>query len=327
MIQPIDAKLTEAFTGFLSTAESVIIGTHLNPDGDAFGSALAVSHYLDGLSIPNEVVSHHPARKNLRFLPGIARVLHEPTRPHRLGIVVDLDSPERLGRTEPFFNACEHVIVIDHHVPHNAPGDLRIVDPDAPATALILTRLFQSIGAKVTPAMATCLFTGLTTDTGSFRYRNTNPEAFAVGGFLLDQGADLELISQEVWMNRPLSSTLLLGHLLENMHLEADDQIAWGLARYDDFVRFEASDEDTEGFVNELLAVDTVQIAAFAREQKPGRIRVSLRSRKGFDVAEAAREFGGGGHVNAAGLSFLEADPDESMVKLVEALKRCLESR
>ncbi len=326
MIESIQTDVLEAFLGFLSTAESVIIGTHLNPDGDAIGSALAVAHFLDGLAIPYEVVCHHPVPKNLRFLPGAARVSTVTNQKHSLGIVVDLDAFDRLGTTEPYFRACDHIVVVDHHVPIEAPGDLRIVDPEAPATSLILTRLFRSLKAPFTPAMATCLFTGLTTDTGSFRFRNTNPESFDVGGYLLDCGADLELIAQEVFMNRPLESTRLLGHVLSTMQLEADGQICWALIMNKDFLDFGAKDEDTEGFVNELLAVDTVKIAVLARESKPGRVRYSLRSRKGIDVAKVAQEFGGGGHVNAAGLSLIDLDPQLGMAQVIESLKKCLAS-
>lgn len=324
MIEPIKSQVLEAFQGFLSTAESVVIGTHLNPDGDALGSALAVAHYLDGLTIPYEVVCHHPVPKNLRFLPGAARVSNAAKQSHSLGIVVDLDAFDRLGTTEPYFHACDHLVVVDHHVPIEAPGDLRIVDTDAPATSLILTRLFRSLGATITPAMATCLFTGLTTDTGSFRFRNTNPEAFDVGGYLLDCGADLELIAQEVFMNRPLEATRLLGHVLSTMKLEEEGQICWSLITKEDFMNFGASDEQTEGFVNELLAVDTVKIAVLARETKPGHVRYSLRSRKGLDVAKVAQEFGGGGHVNAAGLSLRDQDPQLGMAQVIASLKQCL---
>src|SRR5687767_13797879 len=158
----------------LERASSVLIGTHLNPDGDALGSALALSLFLDQKGISSEVLCHHGAPDNLQFLPGVGRVRQEPTyEKHDLCVVLDLDSLERLGNTEQFFSECTRLIVIDHHVPHEAPGDLRIVDTTAPATASILTDLLFESGSQVTPEMATCLLTGIVTDTGSFRFRNT----------------------------------------------------------------------------------------------------------------------------------------------------------
>src|SRR4051812_38951529 len=116
MIAP---EIAAQFQQELKAASSVLIGTHLNPDGDALGSALAMSHYLDSLKVQNEVICHHLAPKNLRFLPGVNRVRNEPSQEkYDLGIVLDLDSMERLGNTEQYFTGCSRIIVIDHHVPH-----------------------------------------------------------------------------------------------------------------------------------------------------------------------------------------------------------------
>lgn len=323
----LNQELVEAVRNELQHAKSVIIGTHLNPDGDALGSALAVSHFLDGLGIENEVLCHHPAPRNLRFLPGISRLKTVPTRTQfDLAIVVDLDAFDRLGRTEPFFQNCPKTILIDHHIPHEKPGDLRIIDSDAPATALILTRLFLALKVKMTSDIATCLYTGIVTDTGSFRFRNTTPESLAISSLLLDCGANLEAVSENIFQSRPESGARLLGHVLGNMHLEYDKRIAWSIIKCEDFERFQGKDEDTEGFVNELLSVDTVLVAALGRETKPGLLRVSLRSRGNIDVAEISRPFGGGGHLNAAGLTF-EQDPETSMTLLVQKVKEGIAKR
>lgn len=323
---PLGADLAGAFEAAVKRASSVIIGTHLNPDGDALGSALAVMHYLDGVGVECEVVCHHVAPKTLKFLPGVSRLRLQPVEEkHDLGIIVDLDATDRLGNTEPFFRACDTTIVVDHHVPHEAPGDLRIVDTGAAATSAILTRLFIALGAKITPAMATCLMTGIVTDTGSFRFRNTTPESMMLAGHLLECGADINEISEEVFQSRPVEAARLLGLVLERMHMESDDRIAWSVIGLDDFARIGATDEDTEGFVNELLSIDSVVIAVLARETKPGKIRISLRSRRNIDVAEVARFFGGGGHKNAAGCT-LEGEIDPAMTELVDRLKQCLAS-
>lgn len=318
--------LAPEFTSALKSASSVLIGTHLNPDGDALGSALAVSHYLDGLGIENEVLCHHMPPRNLRFLPGVNRIRQTPKEEkYDLGIVVDLDSLERLGNTEPFFANCEKTIFIDHHVPHDAPGDIRIVDTSAPATAVILTRLFLLLGAEITPEIATCLITGIVTDTGSFRFRNTTPESLSLASKLLEQGGDINQVSEMVFQSKPISSARLLGFTLERMQLDCDNQLCWSALSHDDFEQNHGADEDTEGFVNELLSIETVQISALFREPKRGKIRCSVRSRGDYDVAAVARIFGGGGHRNAAGCTF-EGPMEEAIDKLVVELKRCLES-
>lgn len=310
----------------IENASTVLIGTHLNPDGDALGSALAFSLYLDSLKISNEVLCHHAPPPNLQFLPGVQRVRQEPKEPkHDLGVILDLDSTERLGNTATFFEACSRIVVIDHHVPHEAPGDLRIIDVQASATAVILTRILQELGAEITPDIATCLLTGIVTDTGSFRFRNTTPESLHLSAQLLEKGGDINKVSEEIFQRKPLSGARLLGALLQDFILECDGRLCWGALRLQDFEASDAGDEDTEGFVNELLSIDTVQIAALFREPKTHKIRVSLRSRGNYDVAEVAREFGGGGHHNAAGCSF-DLYLDEVVHMLIPRLRQCLES-
>lgn len=315
-----------AFRDELARAKTILIGTHLNPDGDALGSALAVAIYLDSLGKDSEVLCHHEAPRNLRFLPQVDRVKTTPAKEaYDLGIILDLDSLERLGSTEPYFARCHRLIVVDHHIPHAAPGDLRIVDTEAAATSAILTRLFIELGADITADIATCLLTGIVTDTGSFRFRNTTPESLSLSAYLLEHGGNITIVSEEVFQNKPLCAVKLLGHTLETMRLACNAQIAWGALSIEDFRESESADEDTEGFVNEMLFITSVQIAALLREAKPGKVRVSIRSRGELDVAEVARFFGGGGHRNAAGCT-LEMPLPEAERQLVERLKICLGS-
>src|SRR5205814_1290410 len=116
-----------------------------------------------------------------------------------------------------------------HHIPHAAPGDLRIVDTSAPATAVILTRLLIDMGATITKEIATCLLTGIVTDTGSFRFRNTTPEALSLSAYLLEQGGDLTQVQEEIFQSKSLASARLLGRALETMRLTCKEQIAWSM--------------------------------------------------------------------------------------------------
>jgi phosphoesterase RecJ-like protein len=314
------------FAEELKNASSVLIGTHLNPDGDALGSALALAAYLDRLGKDVEVLCHHPAPRNLRFLPGVSRVRQEPREEKAdLAIMVDLESKDRLGDVRDYILQTPRLIVIDHHVPHEEPGDFRIIDVTASATALIITRLLIELEAEITADMATNLLTGIITDTGSFRFRNTTPEALSLSAILLERGADLARVNEEIFQRKPLSSTLLMGHLLDTMRLECSNRIAVGVLTRNDFERAMASDEDTEGFVNEMLSIDSVEIAAILREPKPGRIRCSLRSRGDLDIASVAREFGGGGHRNAAGCT-LDLEIGDAEETIVRRLRACLAS-
>lgn len=319
-------EIAQAFLDEVAAARSVLIGTHKNPDGDAVGCALALSQFLGRRGVENEIVCHNPPAYNLEFMPGVGSIKRTPDRPtHDLGIVVDLEMMDRLGDVEPYFNACRRMVVIDHHVPHEAPGDLRIVDTGAPATAVILSRLLFQIDTDMPPEVATCLLTGIITDTGCFRFPNTTPEAMHLAARLLENGGRMEQINAEVFARKPLSSVRLFGILLAKMELDCQDRLAWSVLNCPDFEMTGAGDEDTEGFVNEMLSIRTVEISVLFREHIPGRSRVSLRSRGALDVAEVARQFGGGGHQNAAGCSF-DSGPDEAAAKLLPRLRRCLES-
>lgn len=321
-----DPKIAAQFQWVLQNSTSVLISTHLNPDGDALGSALAMSHYLDQCGKPNEVVVHNNAPYNLLFLPGLDRVKLKATRSHDAGIILDLDAMHRLGDVEPLFADCRDVVVIDHHEPHEEPGTLRIIDPAAPATALILARLFKELQANITPDMATCLLAGVVTDTGSFRYRNTTEEALHVAAELLHCGGDIVQIAEEVYHKKPLAGVRLLGRCLDNMRIEESDQMAWSVLKVADFDETGAAESHTEGLVNELLAINTVKIAAVIRQRSTDKqVRASVRSREGYDVASAVRPFGGGGHRNAAGVTF-DCPIDEAERLLVGALKSCLAS-
>lgn len=309
----------------LSSVSSVLIGSHLNPDGDAIGSALAMSHYLTGLGVRNEVLCHNVPPANLLFLPGSGQVRQAPAgKDFDLAVILDLDSLDRLGSTAQYFESIPRMVVIDHHVPHEAPGDLRIVDTDAPATALILSRLLFLMDGEVTPEIATCLLTGIVTDTGSFRFRNTTPESLSISARLLELGGDINLVSEEIYQRKPLAGQRLLGILLEGMVLEVENRLCYGAISIEDFEKTGSTDEDTEGFVNELLMINTVEISALFCEVRRGRVRVSLRSRD-YDVSVIAREVGGGGHKNAAGCSF-ESTLKEAQSILVPMLRKCLAS-
>lgn len=318
--------LAQAFLAEVQAASSVLIGTHVNPDGDAIGSALAMSYLLDQLGIRNEVVSNNEPPDNLLFLPGLERIHLSAEAEHPLGIVLDLDALHRLGRMQPEFEKCRRLIVVDHHVPHEQPGDLRIVDVTSPATALILFRLIRALGQPISPEMATCLLAGIVTDTGSFRYRNTTPESLHAAASLLEHGGDIVKVSEEVYQRKSLASQLLLGRTLSKMQFSADGRIAWATLSPADFQEAGAKESDTEGIVNELLAIKTVQIAALLRQPSSDKIvRASLRSREAIDVSAAARTFDGGGHRNAAGVSF-SIPLAEAEAALVAALEQCLES-
>jgi bifunctional oligoribonuclease and PAP phosphatase NrnA len=311
----------------IQAANHILLASHVNPDGDALGSALAFSFALDQLGKSHEVLFHHPAPKYLNFLPGIERITNQPSdKPADLAILLDLEAMSRVGDTIlPAIESAKKLAVIDHHQPNEEPGDIRIVSTKSPATAAVLCDLWRDASIEITPDIATLLLVGILTDTGNFRYPNTTPHSMHVAADLLEAGAKLREINEAIYLNKPLPAVKLFGKALSNLRLAADNQIAYTTLKQSDFTNSGAIEEDTEGFVNELLAIDTVRLAAILRESASGRIKISIRSQGPIDTTQIAKQFGGGGHINASG-AHSDDSIDLAAEKLVAAMIQCLES-
>lgn len=295
------------------------------------GACLALHLVLKARSTPRRVLFHDPVPKNLLFLPGSAEVerveegfwLNEQPD---LAVVMDLSTLDRLGRVRPFVERAKQVVVFDHHEPsEEAFGEIRFVDATAAATCLIVYRVLTAMGVPINRDVAQCLLAGIATDTGNFAFPNTTPETLRVAADLVERGANLAVINEEVWNKRSLAAMRLLGIVLSRQEMLCDGRLTVSHLLNEDFLAAGATDEDTEGAVNELLRVEGTFVAALIREVRPGRLRVSVRSRGDYDVAEACRQFGGGGHKNAAGCS-LDGDYEQLRGRLLEALKRCVGS-
>lgn len=314
--------LRPEFERYLRSSKGVLVGTHVQPDGDAVGSALAASLWLDSLGVPNQPVCHHAPPPYLQFLPGIDRLAQAPSIEADTGLVLDLESLVRLGSLQEAFAALPRMALVDHHLPHERPGDLRVVSTSAPATASILMDLIDAGEPGLTPEIATCLATGIVTDTGSFRFPNTTPHSLHQAARLLEAGADLAQIASEVYLNKDDAAVRLLGLALARVRTSASGRLAWATIPPQLFAEAGAEEFHTEGIVNEILSMRSVEAAFLLREARPGKVRASLRSKGRLDVAAIAQMFGGGGHRAAAGASFEE--PLESAErKLVEAFEAC----
>jgi len=213
-------------------------------------------------------------------------------------IILECDNVQRtrLDGLENHF-----LINIDHHSTGKAFADVNWIDPSACATAEMIYELARCAGVKVTPEMATCLYTAVLTDTGSFSFVGTNERTFALAEELVRCGADPVCIAQGIYFANPFSKTLLLGAALSK--LEREGRLAWMHVTREDMARTQASEEDCEGLVNYALGNAGVEVAVFFRELENGRWRVSLRSKGTVNVSKLAEAFGGGGHECAAGFS------------------------
>ena len=291
-----------------------LVTSHARPDGDAIGSALAMAQVLRSMGKSSDVVMGDSVPVIYKVLPHADSIIHAS---HVNGncdaaIILECDSIQRtrLQGLERCF-----LINIDHHVSSKSFAHVNWIDPTAVATAELVFRLSQAAGVKLTPEIATCLYTALLTDTGSFCYAGTSACTFELAKYLVEHGADPGKIAQSVYFSSPTSKMRLLGAALT--HLQRDGAVTWMYVSRHDMERCGALDEDCEGLVNYALGIAGVEVAVFFRELTNERIRVSIRSKGAVNVAQIAEKFGGGGHECAGGFS--TAGPVQAAAELVLA--------
>ena len=309
----------------IGESRSIVLACHVNPDGDALGSLLGLALALIPLGKELVCLSQDGVPDILRFLPGAEMIVQTTDVPtFDLALVVDSGELARVGETvKPLVARARRIVDIDHHVTAGAFGDIRVLDAQAASTAEIVYALLQTLDVPITPAIATCLFTGVITDTGSFRFQNVTPNTLRVAAKLLEAGAPPAHISENVFENRTVAATRLLGQALAALTQTPDGQVIWTRITAQDFRTIGATDQDTEGVVNYVRGVRGAEVGILFREMEDGKIRVSLRSRESVNVAEIAARFGGGGHRMASGctLDGPLAEAEEAVVKAVrEAL-------
>lgn len=280
--------------------ERFLVCSHSRPDGDAVGSTLAVGMLLQQLGKYADLVTADRIPNIYRELPGVdaIRWTMRVHGPYDAAIILECDGLERtkVGGLESLF-----LVNIDHHVTARDFGHVNWVDRNAVSVGELVLQLVKAAGARVTPEMATCLYTTVLTDTGGFCYGGIRPSTFALAEELTRAGADPVRIAQQVYFSTPPSRLLLLGAALSN--LKREGRLAWLWVTNQDMVRTCAVEEDCEGIVNYAISVAGVEAAAFLRELPDETIRLSLRSKGRVDVSGIASKLGGGGHENAAGVT------------------------
>ena len=303
-------------------SRSIVMACHVNPDGDALGSLLGLALALVPLGKELTCLSEDGVPDILRFLPGAERVQQTTNQAaFDLALVVDSGDLPRVGKTiQPIIGRAKRVVDIDHHVTAGAFGDIRVLDARAASTAEIVYALLRTLGTPITPEIATCLFTGIITDTGSFRFQNVTPNTLQVAAALLEAGAPPAFISEHVFENRTFAATRLLGHALSSLSQTPDGSIVWAHITAADFTEVGATDQDTEGIVSYVRGVRDTEVGILFREMAGGGIRVSLRSRDTVNVAEVAQTFGGGGHRMAAGctVDLPLAEAEKAVIKAID---------
>ena len=280
--------------------ETFVLTSHARADGDAVGSTLACGEILRRMGKQAEIVLRDGVPRVYQQLPFAASVIQTErvNGNYDAAILLECDSIQRtrLEGLEGRF-----LINIDHHKSGRAFADVNWIDPKAVATAELVYRLAREAGVKISPEIATCLYTAVLTDTGAFMFEGTNEHTFELARELVLAGADPALCARHVYFGHSTAKMRLLGSALSV--LQREGPLAWIWVTQEQMERVGAKEEDCEGLVNYALSIGDVEVAVFFRELAGGRFRVSMRSKGKPDVARIAEEFGGGGHACASGCS------------------------
>lgn len=302
-------------TSALSVSNRIVVVPHKGPDGDALGSCLGLYHFLKGKGHEVKVISPNDFPEFLKWLPGSDEVLiYENQVEHckqliadaQIVFTLDFNVLSRTGEmTEPLRESEATFIMIDHHPEPSDYANHTYSDSTMSSTCQMVFKFLQKLRAlnNITPEIATCLYTGIMTDTGSFSYRSTSSGTHRVIAELIDKGADNTLIHQKIYDTFSQNKLQLLGVALQNLRVNKEFRTAYITLSQEELDKNNFRKGDTEGFVNYGLSLEGIIFAViFIEHKSDGIIKMSLRSKGDFSVNDFARgHFNGGGHLNAAG--------------------------
>lgn len=320
-------KIIDRILETIGGCENICVAGHVRPDGDCIGSQLAMTMALRNQGKKVVCWNEDVVPQKLRFLDK-DKLFQKPAANEEFDLVICLDSAtrERLGKTESFIARRKVLINIDHHESNTRYGDINWVSAREPSTGELVYRLLHEAGWAITKPIADCLYTAVSTDTGSFQYPSTRPATYHVAADLVKRGADLAKICNEVYQSYPLARVRLLRHVYNHFHLTHDNQIAYFWLKPEDFARAGASKEDSEGLIDHVRDIEPVVVACLFEQAEPELVRLSLRSKSAqVNVSEIAALFGGGGHPAAAGAR-VKGRPMSVQRRVVAALKKALDS-
>ena len=295
---------------------SVFITGHVNPDGDALGAAFSLKLFLDSKNILADVNFDITTKlpSNLNHLP-YDLISENYQDNYDTAFVFDCGNSSRLGKFEQLVLGSKNIIVVDHHVDPSF-GDVQIIDSHAASTTQVLFRQFKNENIEISKDMADCLLTGLITDTGRFQYSNTTSEVFNIASELLDAGANLSEISENIYGSIEFNALTLQSKVIERIVLKEEISFAHSIVFQNDYSDYQVEPEETDFLIDVVRLVKESNVALLLKEQKDGSFKGSLRSRGDVNVQKIASIFDGGGHIAASGFSSDEST--EEILKKIE---------
>jgi phosphoesterase RecJ-like protein len=315
--------MLERIVEIIKSGHRFLVASHVRPDGDAIGSILALYHALSDMGKDVVVYNRDKTPEIYRFLPASEAIVHaiDSVDAFDAAILLDCSELARVGDEVEKIGAAGRIINIDHHVSNNGFSPLSLVDTKASSTGEIIYRLIEMLGVTVTKDIATTIYTAILTDTGAFRYSNTSSETLKLAARLVEAGADPRMVAENVYETKPLIQIKLMEKALNTLEIDLNGRIGSIVVTQEMLADLGAMPEHTEGFVDLVRSIEGVDVAVFYQEMSKNNFKASLRSKRDIDVEKVAREFDGGGHINASACR-LEGDIDAVKGRLTDSIMR-----
>lgn len=305
----------------LKKADSVWLASHIRPDGDAIGALLGLGLALENSGKQVTMLLSDGLPANFRYLPGSSHIVKKADPGTALRISVDCSDMSRLGKAVRENDAID--ISIDHHITNSMPTALNLVEPKEPATSAVIAKYLPEWGMPITPDIATCLMTGVLSDTLGFRTSNTTPDTLRLGAMLMEKGANLHDLYLRALVRRSFDAARYWGFGLSR--IQCVDRLLWTTLTVADRKEAGYPGRDDADLMAVLSAIDGADIAIVFNEQSENNIKISWRSQPGIDVSKLAVSLGGGGHPAAAGAE-LVGTMDEVQLKVLSATRLILQN-
>jgi phosphoesterase RecJ-like protein len=312
-------ELVAQVGGLIDAHEQILIFGHKDADGDTLGCSLAFAEALRTVGKKVWVIIPPPLPEMYSWLPGYDQIVDRPPvgADPLLVLFFDAGNMERSGNAARHIATHATIVNIDHHLTNAMFGDINVIDPDAAAVGEMVVDMLDSYGYEITPPIATNLYTAIMTDTGGFRHENTTAHALETAARLARLGADPGRIASMVYKSRPLTTLKLNALSLAEMQVEADGRLVWSKVTRRMLEESGAVMAEAEGIIDNLNSIAGLDLAVLFKEVGERLTKISVRSRGAVDAAALTAEFGGGGHLRAAGAEI--AEPMEVAITLVIA--------
>ena len=315
----------------IKECQSILLSSHENPDCDGLGSEIALYYYIKSLGKDCKIINSTAMSEKYRFIDP-ENVIQEYNSKYNdwlknidLAIVLDIGSHKRLREISNLTKNCKNKISIDHHISKDSSFfSFEVIDVNAPATGTIVWDFLSSLDMKPLGdiKISNALYAAIITDTGSFRYSNTNPKTHIIASSLLENGVEPNEIYQNIYENRTKSQIALLAHVINNVKYTLNGEVAYAVLLKEDFEKCNATLFDNDGMSDFLRGIEGVEISFSITELKSNLYKISFRSRKKYIINDIAGEFGGGGHMLAAGATVEADNVDELTNDIIHHLEK-----